>query len=82
MQTVEVSNNGKETGTISFRGLSMQAAAVNARSDGAETSSRLYRCTPKQFVPKNVARRIADQLSSGVSAGSEDGYEWHSKAAD
>ena len=80
MQTVEVSNSGKETGTVSFRGLTNESSAPSADAQGAESNSRLYRCTPKQFVPKDVARRIADQLSSGANAGSEDGYEWHTKA--
>ena len=69
MHTVEVSRNGVEVGTVLLRGI-VQAKAV-------VSESRRYQCKPKNCVPKQIVRKIADRLTFGVTAGHEDDYEWH-----
>jgi hypothetical protein len=69
MHTVEVSQNGVEVGTVQFRGI--------AASPVDKMAKRHYRCRPNACVPKSIARRIADRLAFGVTAGHEDDYEWH-----
>jgi hypothetical protein len=69
MHQVEVSRNGEELGTVRFRGI--------AQSQAPKTESRLYKCSPKNCVPKDIARKIADRLAFGVAAGHEGEYEWH-----
>jgi hypothetical protein len=69
MHSVEVSQNGVDVGTVQFRGIS------GSREDAAPT--RRYKCNPKACVPKAIAKKIADRLAFGVTAGHEDDYEWH-----
>ncbi len=69
MQKVEVSKNGVELGTVSFRGISQ------GETSGDEP--RRFRCSPRDCVPKPIVRKIADRLAFGVVAGHEDDYEWH-----
>jgi hypothetical protein len=69
MHTVEVSQNGVDLGTVQFRGIS------GSPDDAAPT--RRYKCSPKACVPKSIAKKIADRLAFGVTAGHEDDYEWH-----
>ncbi|HEY2826699.1 MAG TPA: hypothetical protein VGJ04_03790 [Pirellulales bacterium] len=70
MHLVEVSRNGVEVGTVRFRGIAV--------AEAPKTESRRYKCTPKNCVPKDIARKIADRLTFGVAAGHEGEYEWHS----
>jgi hypothetical protein len=69
MHQVEVSRNGVELGTVRFRGI--------VQDQTPRTESRRYKCSPKNCVPKNIARKIADRLTFGVAAGHEGEYEWH-----
>ncbi len=69
MQMVEVSKNGIEVGTVSFRGI--------FKGETPPENRRRFRCSPKDCVPKLVVRKIADRLAFGVVAGHEDDYEWH-----
>jgi hypothetical protein len=69
MHMVEVSQNGVDLGKIRFRGI----AAV---PEGA-VQRRRYKCIPKDCVPKLIARKIADRLAFGVTAGHEEDYAWH-----
>ncbi len=69
MHMVEVSKNGVDVGTVSFRGI--------AQADRSVAEPRRFRCSPKHCVPKLIARKIADRLAFGVTAGHEDDYEWH-----
>jgi hypothetical protein len=71
MHMVEVSQNGVELGTIRFRGISGAPAG--------EPQRRKYKCTPKDCVPKLIARKIADRLAFGVTAGSVEAYAWQSQ---
>jgi hypothetical protein len=68
MRNVGVRQNGKELGTVQFRGIS----STNA----SEKERRLYKCNPKACVPKEVARMIADRLTQGITSGNEKDYEW------
>lgn len=77
MRTVQVSNGDNQTGTVSFRGI----AAAKSEHDGAGAAKRLFRCTPTHFVPKEVARRIANRLSSGEKSGAEEGFQWRARRA-
>jgi hypothetical protein len=70
MHLVEVSKNGVELGTVRFRGIPTAPAEP--------TQKRRYKCAPKDCVPKLIARKIADRLAFGVTAGHEEDYEWHS----
>ena len=70
MHTIEVSRGGVEIGTVQFRGI-----ATNLLG---KTTNRHYRCRPTACVPKEIARKIADRLAFGVTAGHEDDFEWHS----
>jgi hypothetical protein len=76
MRTGEICKNGTENGTLSFRGIA-QTPAVGV-APKAKSTKRLYRCMPAHFVPKDVARRIADLLSTGQKQGVDQGYAWHS----
>ncbi|HTQ40907.1 MAG TPA: hypothetical protein VMJ32_17950 [Pirellulales bacterium] len=69
MHQVDVSRNGVEVGTVRFRGLAL--------AEQPQTESRRYQCRPKNCVPKNIAKKIADRLTFGVAAGHEGEYEWH-----
>jgi hypothetical protein len=69
MYQVEVSRNGVELGTVRFRGI--------VQAETPKIESRRYQCSPKNCVPKTIARKIADRLAFGVAAGHEDDYEWH-----
>ena len=69
MHQVEVSRNGVEVGTVRFRGIAV--------AEQPKTVSRRYQCRPKNCVPKDIARKIADRLTFGVAAGHEGEYEWH-----
>ena len=66
MHMVEVSQDGVELGTIRFRGLSKPPVGAAPR--------RRYKCTPKDCVPKLIARKIADRLAFGITAGHEEAY--------
>jgi len=70
MHTIEVSRGGVEIGTVQFRGI--------ATNPLGKTAKRHYRCRPTACVPKEVARKIADRLAFGVTAGHEGDFEWHS----
>lgn len=69
MHMVEVSKNGVEVGKVRFRGI--PEANVPA------VMTRRYKCFPKDCVTKAVARKIADRLAFGVTAGHVDDLEWH-----
>jgi len=70
MHTIEVSRGGIEIGTVQFRGI--------ATDPLAKPTKRHYRCRPTACLPKAVARKIADRLAFGVTAGHEGDFEWHS----
>ena len=69
MHQVEVIRNGVEIGKVRFRGI--------ATTKVAASESRRYQCSPKNCVPKNIVRKIADRLAFGLAAGHEGDYEWH-----
>jgi hypothetical protein len=69
MKNVAVRQNGVDLGTVQFRGLSP--------ADGTEPKERRrYKCNPKACVPKDIARKIADRIAAGVTAGYEKDFEW------
>ncbi|HEY2762235.1 MAG TPA: hypothetical protein VGI75_15860 [Pirellulales bacterium] len=72
MHMVEVSQDGVELGTIRFRGISNLPTG--------EAPKRRYKCTPKDCVPKLIARKIADRLAFGITAGHEEAYAWREQA--
>lgn len=69
MLQVEVARNGAEVGTVRFRGIE--------KNETPKVESRLYKCDPKNCIPKDIARKIADRLAFGVVAGHEGDFEWH-----
>jgi hypothetical protein len=69
VHTIEVSLSGIDIGTVQFRGIATDSLGKPAK--------RHYRCRPKACT-KEIARKIADRLAFGVSAGHEGNYEWHS----
>jgi hypothetical protein len=71
MHSVAIKQNGVDLGTIQFRGIKIPV-------DTAEKTRRHYKCNPKHCVPKEVARKIADRLALGVTAGYEKEFEWRS----
>ena len=76
MRTVEITKNGVELGSVSFRGIAASQPMAEAAASTSK-EKRLYRCSPSACVSKDVARRIADSLSGGSVGGREDDYEWH-----
>jgi hypothetical protein len=69
MHLVDVIQNGVEVGKIRFRGIGKPEAPASER--------RRYQCSPKNSVPKDIVRKIADRLAFGVAAGNEGDYVWH-----
>jgi hypothetical protein len=69
MHQVDILRNGVEVGIVRFRGIT--------QAESQEQESRRYQCSPKNCVPKAVARKIADRLAFGVIAGHEEDFEWH-----
>jgi hypothetical protein len=67
MHLVEVSKLGVDVGTISFRGLSKKAEGQRSE----------FKCSPKGCVPKTVVQKIAAQLTGGVTAGTDEEFNWH-----
>ena len=70
MHKIEISREGIEVGTVQFRGISDNPLDKSGK--------RHYRCRPTACIPKAIARKIADRLAFGVTAGHEENYEWHS----
>ena len=68
MHVVEVSTNGVAVGTIRFRGI---VPTAEKRSE-----KRRYQCSPKECVPRSIAKKIADRISEGLGAGHEDVFAW------
>ncbi|HZZ28554.1 MAG TPA: hypothetical protein VFE46_11175 [Pirellulales bacterium] len=69
MHQVEVIRNGVEVGRVRFRGIT--------KPETPALETRRYQCSPKNCVPKDIVRKIADRLAFGLAAGHEGDYEWH-----